>query len=154
MREAVGGGFLFNLVIFIVGMLLLFFVGGLAFSKAFKAKNTIIEYIEDGSFTTRVQYQNSNEKKEIDQALKTMGYQTNLGLNPCKNISGHTTIYNGTGGYKYCIYMKEDNRNPDGTPTYHYKVVTYMRFDLPLVGQYLQFPVHGETKVLGKNYDY
>lgn len=150
MREAVGGGFLFNLVIFIVGMLLLFFVGGLAFSKAYKAKNVIIEYIEEhGDF--------ASARDDIDASLKTMGYQANL-RSSCADPDGSglewSIEYDGASGYKYCVYKRLDNTNPDGTPTYHYKVVTYMRFDLPLIGQYLQFPVHGETKVLGKNYDY
>ena len=33
-------------------------------------------------------------------------------------------------------------------------VVTYVRFDFPVIGNMLTFEVHGETKMLGKNYNY
>ena len=34
------------------------------------------------------------------------------------------------------------------------EVITYVQFEFPVIGDLLTFPVKGETKVLGKNYNY
>lgn len=135
LREAIGNSLLFNLVIVFVALVILFFVGILAYSKAYRVKNRIIETIEKyGDYYTAIE--------EIETDLKTMGYSSAFNSN-CSDDNLNTSTY------KYCIYYKES-----GDSSYYYKVVTYVHFDFPIIGDFVTFPVHGETKILGKSYNY
>ena len=56
-------------------------------------------------------------------------------------------------GYKYCVYEVcigdcEGNRGK------YYKVVTYTQFKFPIIESVITMPVRGETKILGKSYNY
>ena len=47
-----------------------------------------------------------------------------------------------------CVYKRELDDN-----SYYYKIVSYMYFDIPVVGNYIQIPVSGETKILYSDSD-
>ncbi len=138
MREAIGGSLLLNLIIVFSGIVILFFVGILAYSKAYRVKNRIIEVIE------KYETYNTDAIAEINADLKDVGYRATIG-NRCDlgNLN--------TSSYSYCVYLKD---NTEETGTYYYEVVTYVQFDFPVIGNNLTFPVKGETIILGKNYDY
>ncbi len=141
MREAIGSSLLLSIVVVFIGLIILFFVGILSYSKAYKAKNRIVEIIE------KYETYNSLAISEIDDSLSNMGYQ----LGACKDEDkkdGENSNINSS-GYKYCIYKIEDS---DGS--YYYKVKTYVQFYFPIIGELFNPPVQSETKILKKNFNY
>jgi uncharacterized protein (UPF0333 family) len=140
-KDAVGGSLLLNMVVLFTSIVILFFAGIMAYSKAYKAKNKIIEVIEG------YEKYDSNVAKTINEDLRLAGYRNanNTQINQ-KCETGNLNIY----GYYYCVYRDD---SPSGD-SYSYKVVTYVHFDFPVIGNMLVFPVKGETKILGKVYNY
>lgn len=147
MREAFGNAFIINFVIVFVGIFIFFFAGSLAYTKAFKVKNKIINIIEErGSYDTT----SEDLKNEITDYLKEAGYRiVSTGSCPEKNGKKAINASNGTNniinGYLYCVW-EFDNESDRGK---YYGVQTYMYFDVPIVGQTVTIPVYGETKYLG-----
>ena len=140
MRDALGGSLLLNLVVFFTTIVILFFVGIIAYSKAYKIKNRIIEVIE------RHEAYNDVVVLELDEDLRTAGY-TVATKDKTSKMCG-TNNLNKT-DYFYCVY---EEVNSNGSKIY--RVVTYTHFEFPLIGDILVIPVKGETKILGKNYNY
>lgn len=144
MRDAVGGSLLLNLVVIFVSLVILFFVSILSYSKAYRIKNHIIEVIE------------KYEKYDEDTALAMQSYLQDSGYmtanytklkNECGD-SSLTVTTSFTPGYLYCVYNKPVSQGK------MYEVVTYINFNFPIIGDLLTFRVRGETKILGKEYNY
>ena len=151
MKESIAQSFIISLILFFFGILVLLLFGSINYSKAYKAKNRIITIIEKyGSLT-------DDAKKEISDNLQKGGYQTvlertNIGTK-CqkfvKNLGCAKLVYpvagDGTGGrhHQYCVI--EVNSSSIGN---YYQVITFMKFNVPIIGDVLEFPVKGETKVL------
>ena len=140
MREAIGGSFIFYFVIIFIALFILFFVGGLSYTKAFKVKNRIVDIIErynDG-------YSVDNREKidaEILSVLKSLGYRLNTRNRSCPKRNGATAIEHRSQNYRYCIYEYSSTRGA------YYGVTAYMYMDLPIIGELIEIPVSGETKV-------
>lgn len=165
MRESLGGSMLLNLVIIFAGLVIVFFISILSYSKAYRVKNRIVEIIE--KYDTYVELSGSSNAnlvtEEINPDLKNAGYDasdptrcTNIrkrlidnsnGKYNAKDLSNNKNIY----GYNYCVFEVTNSVNKTGK---HYVVVTFIRFEIPIIGDVLTFPVYGETKILGKTYDY
>lgn len=139
MRESIGNSFIFNLVLIFVAIIIALLVGSLSYSKAFKIKNQIISIIE--KYET---YNNSAVKSEINAFLQNIGYRTGNSRNNCADQSdGGYVLETGTNNqYRYCVYFKQTSKG------YYYKVGVFMYFDIPFIGQYLEFPIYGETKTI------
>ena len=138
MKDAIGGGLLFNLVIIFVVAIVVLFISSLAYSKAYKVKNRIIELVEkyEGYSTEAI--------AEIKQDLQLIGYSAEIPTK-CSNVEPNVNL-NDT-GYKYCIYERStSNENK------YYEVVTYVHFEFPFIEDFIDLPVKGETKMLGNNY--
>ena len=135
MDESIANSVLLKLVIFVTIVIMLMVLGAVSYSKAYKAKNRIIQNIESAGT-----YQDAAVK--INEDLKTMGYQTDLKGN-CGNMNENKT------SYVYCVEKVEAK---DGG--YYYKVTTFMNYNLPLIGDMINPSVKGETKILGKTYNY
>ena len=107
MRGALGNTLLLNIIIIFVSIIVIFFVSMLAYSKAYRAKNRIVEVIEKyGEY-------NSDAEAEIITSLTEMGYQ--LGSCDKKGKLKGNFIDNNT-GYKYCIeeiFLTESNKKTD-----------------------------------------
>lgn len=147
MKAAIGGSSLLNIALFFVSIVILFFVGIIAYSKAYKINNRIIEVIE------KHQQYGEVVETELYDDLRTAGYITATS-SQVKEKCGENNL--NSSEYLYCVYLDEDSLkegslNDDG---YLYEVVTYIHFDFPIIGDTLTFAVKGETKILGKNYDY
>ena len=137
MKDAIGGSLLLSLVAFILSTVVLFFVGIISYSKAYKIKNRIVEVIE------RNETYNEVVVLEINDDLRRSGYIVSSNQN-VSDICGSGNLNNTE--YLYCVY--EDNHNSGRV----YEIVTYIRFQFPIIDSILTFPVKGETKVLGKDY--
>ena len=64
MKAALGGGYLLNIAIFIISIVMLLFVGVLAYSRAYRIKDRIIEVIENNNGY------NDNAKAMINEDLQ------------------------------------------------------------------------------------
>lgn len=140
MKEAIANAGIFNLVIIFVIVLLAFFIGSLGYSKAFKVKDRIIEEIEKERGYTETAQTN------IEKFLISIGYRVSSGNNTCgdeyfSKVKGNIVSTNGN--YQYCVYSFETNTGKK--TSVHYRVVSYMYFDVPIINQLLKVPVKGET---------
>lgn len=153
MREAIGNTFIVNLLMVFIGVMSALLVGSVSYSKAFKVKNRIIYTIEKyGSWDVYTSSGTNVVKAEIEANLKEIGYPlvvSNPFTGGCPNRDGATLVYGGNSGankyantYHYCVYEYQNERG------HYYGVTTFMHFDIPLIGNYLEFPVNGKTKSL------
>lgn len=148
MRQAVGSAFILNLVIIFITLMMLVFVGSISYSKAYKTKNRIINIIEDNKGY------NESSISEIETFMADTGYQISL-TSDCTKVAPNnesSLVYPTSSiksGYRYCIF---ENRASNDNGVY-YTVVTFMKFDFPVIGNYIEFPVKGETKILSKLWD-
>ncbi len=167
MRESMGNTLLLYIVIIFSGIIMLFFVGILSYSKAYKVKNRIIEIIEKyGSYSSC-----SNGEKcavsEINESLKETGYNvSSKDLCNKSSVQDHlkkevgvagtpVSLNNPTSGYNYCVFeINNKTSSVTNQNAVYYVVVTFVHFDVPIIGDFINIPVYGETKYLGKNYNY
>ena len=142
MREATGQVGLMNIMLFVIGIIIILLAGSIAYSKAFRVKNKIIDIIEKHNIY------DSNTNSEITSTLTSLGYRTASKQDYEKNckstIDGYKLETNSHPNHLYCVYKSNNSTNKK----YYYKVVAYMYFDLPVIGAYIKIPVSGETKVL------
>ena len=125
------------------------FANILSFYKASRVKNRIINILE-----RRTDLTGDALKNVIDADLKDYGYKITIRPVNCDRVSksGDCTSPYGEGNqseFKYCICRIEDTKNKG----YHYEVITYTQFEFPIIGELLSYPVRGETRILGIDYD-
>lgn len=144
MRESVGNAYLTYIVFIFLGIVLLLLVTSFSYSKAFKAKNKIINVIE--------KYDGWNNEAEIEvhNDLHTMGYRQNtsyFNTFKCKSNDPNAIILYGdrVGNFHYCLFRH------DVTKGSYYEVITYMHFDIPLIGSKVAVPVRGESRIVYQN---
>ena len=161
MKASLGGGMLLYLVVFFVSFIMLTFVSILSYSKAFRVKNRIIELIEKNEIY------NSTVANEINPYLSNAGYDVTAptACNSTK-VQNHLRdilpddysvlpINKNTNGYNYCVFeIGSDNYSDKISNGKFYVVVTFVKYEFPIIGDVLTFPVYGETKILGKSYNY
>lgn len=128
MREAMGGALLLKLVMIFIVIYVCFLAIAINYSITFRVKNQIINLIEA--------YEGlENAEESIENYVNNIGYFRGLGtVKRDENCN-----YAG-----YCIYEIDSARGK------YYRVVTYVSFDFPVLGQITNFPVSGETKVIYK----
>lgn len=147
MREAIGNSFIVNLLLVFLGVMCIVFVGSISYSKAFKVKNRIIYVIEKYGEWPEHAYDNYVQD-EIDMSLRQIGYPLATKIGNCSRYATGSEVEVLYGddptdlGYHYCILKYENDKGV------YYGVVTFMHFDIPLIGGLLEFPVYGETKSL------
>lgn len=169
MNESVGNSLLLNLVLIIVGVIMLFYVGIISYSKAYRVKDNVIEIVEKYNGYTYSNSSPTDVQNEISQSLKQSGYSIASGNkinNLCTSgsVARHMSdimeagpvenlhkVPDTVNDYNYCIFKV--NKSAFDSANY-YVIVTFVHFDFPVIGDRLNIPVYGETKVLGKNYDY
>lgn len=141
MREATGNALLVMMVTSIIAIILTFFVGSLSYSKSFRIKNYIVNAIEEHKGWDGKKDPDTGKtiQEEIDSYMKEIGYNVRRS-NTCPSTDSGCGIENNTSNYDYCIYSCKS-----GADTY-YKVITYMKFDFPVIGESLKIKVKGETK--------
>lgn len=162
MRDAVGGSLLLNIVVIFTSIVILFFAGIMAYSKAYKIKNRIIEVIE--KYETYDDDSNNEDQTRksvqtlLEEDLRKSGYIVATSAQVAAKCTDGENL--NTSEYLYCIYEKCDEEECDEKGICEcvgqrlYKVTTFIHFDFPVIGNMLTFKVKGETKMLGKNYNY
>lgn len=160
MRESLGGSMLLNLVVIFASLIIIVFVGVLSYSKAYKIKNRIVELIEKYGVYEEKKSVDTYVELEINPDLSAAGYDASTPTR-CDNIRNNfldkkydlenlseNNLNNH--GYNYCVF-RNDGFGYGGST---YIVVTFIRFEIPIIADVLTFPVYGETKILGKDYSY
>ena len=161
MKEAISNSLILSLVIVFLVIFIILFAGYTAYSKAFKVKNRIISIIEKHERTIFYSGVNNAEVlDEIEQALGDAGYTiitkkdtkcSNAMKKRFENTNKNYKVVNtGSSTYRYCIAEFYDETAK--MPGKYYAVITYMYFEIPVIGARLEFPVYGETKTLGMSY--
>ncbi len=153
MREAIGTSYVVNFIITFFILFILVFLATLSYTKAFKVKNKIVDVIEEyeGDVVDTSSQLKSEPQSDINSKLGQIGYRVSdkktckkngryegnafKGENVVKEISK-----NDTSNYHYCIYQIDTGKGK------YYGVVTYIYFDIPIVGSTVEIPVYGETK--------
>ncbi len=143
MKESIANSYVFMIIITFIIIIMLVFLSSLAYSKAFKVKNKIVDLIEkydDG-------YSEENRAvldQKIEEMLKDIGYRvSNNHTCPTRTTkSGNVlTAINNQKNYRYCIYEEPQGRGNQ------YYVVAYMYLDIPIIDSKLEIPLTGQTKV-------
>ena len=137
MKAATGNAMLMNIIIVFLVVVMALLVTSISYTKAFRVKNRIVDIIEyhNGDFSKQ------EITNDINRSLKSIGYRYNNGKQcPVMDGVSENDTYTGT-DYLYCVYMYNSNKGK------YYKVIAYMYFDIPVVGEYINIPVYGETRV-------
>ncbi len=145
MKEAIGNTIVFQWVIFFIFTLLMVLIVSIMYSRSFKVRNEIITIIEFH------QGFNNDARAEINQFLGDIGYRRvayyaqrgrTLAESCEARIAGEqdrwTWVADTGDDFFYCLY-RSDNQNM-------FRVEVYLHIDLPMLGEFLSFPVRGETK--------
>lgn len=148
MREAIGGTWLFGLVITFIVFFASFLAVSINYAKAFNVKNNIVDLI------SKYEGNNCKARANIKSYLKTTGY---LVTGSCPtNSTAEATTYD----YKaydldgketsmdkayYCVAMESSGDSTTIERNY-YRVVIFFRLDLPVFGDLTTFRIKGETE--------
>ena len=137
MKEAIGNSYLIMIAMIFLFIIMGLLVSALSFSKAFKAKNKIINVIE------KYNGYNSESQEEVETDLFKMGYKTGKTGRTCETIDNMTIVHDTVAGsYDYCVYEVKTSRG------YYYHVVTFTHFDIPILNDYVVFNVKGDSRTI------
>lgn len=164
MRESIGGSWIFGIVALFVVLFSSFIAYSVAYTKAFKVKNEIINIIEKsegftlydlnagnpgatGSGVRELRDKNDCESRFDNHVCpaEALSYLLidNVGYNKQNvNKPEYGNCYEGG----YCI-LKVCTDTKVGAKIY-YKVTTFIKIKIPVVNLALELPVKGETKEL------
>ncbi|MBQ6686933.1 MAG: hypothetical protein IJN03_00225 [Bacilli bacterium] len=159
MKEAIGGNWLFNIVIFFVVLFTGYLCLSINHTKAFNVKDDIVKIIErENGFEDLSAVSSLHDKKiinDIVDSLQTFGYR-NTSVCPV-NESG-TTWYgfdregnrdHSNRNSAFCIRKIDVSKNRDDAPdTGYYQVVVFYQLDLPIFNSLFNFNIKGDTKLL------
>lgn len=142
MREAIGGTWIFTIVIVFIVLFSSYLAISVNYSKAFKVKNEIINLIEQNEGMS------ADTQSAIEKYLDSVGYF--VYGNCSKGSDSEEVVYTGYSqikqGYKYCVSTR--SADDDVLERNYYKVKVFFKLDLPIVGNLLTFPITGETKAV------
>lgn len=149
MREAIGGTWLFQIVI----VFILLFTGYLCLSinhsKAFNVKNSIINAIEIEGGANLTNPESDPAIKKIVENIRNVAYRTTgncpkgyTGFNRDGKIDSRASAF--------CI-KEERARNYDELPVMnYYRIIVFYQLDLPIFNEAFNFSIKGDTKVITK----
>lgn len=150
MKESIGNAFVFGVFIVFAFLTMLILTYAINYSRASKIKNSLVSYIQtyaENNVNNWEFYDNPDFQDKVNSLLSSVGYRMNNNLNQfednCPVLSdGSKKIPKQQSPYDYCIYEYQTSRGP------FYRVVTYMYFDIPIIGASLKFPISGETRTI------
>jgi len=129
MKQSVGQSVSINIVVIFIVIMFAIIAGILSYTKAFKVNSNIAKALE-----TSEGY-NSISKKEISRILTGLGY-----IKMPVSCSKETGLVN-DGSEGICLYEVEDDENH-----YSYRIVTYITFEIPVIGQTLRVPIKSKSE--------
>lgn len=161
MKEAVGGGWLFTIVIIMVLLFASFISISTNYSRSYKVKDEIIKAIQ------RNHGVNEDSLKQINSYLNDVGYRT-TGLCPKDgdlwlgfSYDNDTSDVSNSRGANYCIkkhtitYRYKNSQGlcisngAIGHPeSAYYSVMTFFKLDMPVIRQLFHLRIDGETSII------
>ncbi len=148
MREAIGGTWLFGLVITFIVFFASFLAISINYAKAFNVKNNVVDLV------SKYEGNNPCSRKKIGTYLRETGYLI-AGTCPKKdnnnpyeyigyNLDG-TESTDPNGKAYYCV-SKDSTDNSTTLKKNFYRVIVFFKIDLPVVGDIATFRIKGETE--------
>lgn len=154
MRHATGAAWIFGICLVFIVMFTSYLVISLNYAKAFRIKNYIVSALEENEGYT------SNIDTRVADYLYNQGYDS---YGQCEN-------YITTQGYEWEMVATIDDNVPAGTDRHNvciyqmispgtgeeeicanrsrYRVVTFFKFDIPVVRYFSAFQVAGESRYI------
>jgi len=149
LKEAIGGSVLIKLMMLFIVLLNTFLALTVNYTRAFRIKNKIVSLLEQYEF-------HEQARPYIEEYIAEIGYYIeDIDPDDCgSNISdiygtivGEWNVVQSSVGGGYCYRIIQDN-HLGVTRGYHYQVATFIHLEFPLIIWNLNFPIHGETKVI------
>ena len=167
MKEAIGGGWLFTLVILLIALFTCFISVSTNYSRSYKVKDEIISAIqrnhgvnetsltEINDYLGQVGYRSTGEC--LRDGSKWLGFEyVNGGSSRFTNskrvnfcIKKHTITYKNQNSKGQCV----TNRTIGHPESAYYSVLTFFRLDMPVISNFFDLKVQGETSVIYMNDD-
>lgn len=156
MRDAFGGAFFIKLMLIFFALYISFIAIALSYTKAFRVKNSIINFIEDnGGPTVEAINLIENYITENNYYISSINSSGPNGSNVLYSLNINPNRPEECSNRGYCIIQKGDD-TVRGT---YYEVITFIEIQLPLsipiirnnsltsLGSIL-IPIRGETKLI------
>lgn len=146
MRQAIGSVPTYNIILVFIAITFGFLSATLSYMKAFKVNSMIAKSLES--------YEGYNKfsNKEIEKNLTTLGYR--IGDDTCPIRDGKSPVDAIAGkNHVYCLYELPYYSNGNGSSSkyFNYGIVTYIYFDIPVIGGTIKIPIYSESE---KIYNY
>ena len=148
MKESIGNSFVLGIFITFAFLTMLILMYAINYSRASKIKNSLVNYVQTyAESNPNIDFSENEEfTSNVNTLLSDVGYRINNNLNQfstsCKDLNDGSSLITLHSYYDYCIYKYETSRGP------FYRIVTYMYFDIPIIGNTLKFPISGETRTI------
>ena len=151
MREAFGGSWLLGFVALFIVLFSAYLAVSINYTKAFKAKNQIINIIEQNEGMSKsvgnVRNKTDDELKKSNKTedkiyyyLKQAGFVIDKEAvsGRCPDDTEDSTLYEG--GYCVKAFSTREGK--------YYKVTTFVKIELPVIWVNITVPIKGETKIM------
>ena len=129
MKESISYTYLLNMMLIFIVISFSVMMMVFSYTKAYRLGSKIASALEEA------EGYNELSKAEISRLITNFGYQQ-------FNVNCGETAEKDTIGY--CLY--EIGEVKDDIKYIHYKITTYMLFDLPVIGDMIRIPVKTETE--------
>lgn len=157
MKEAIGGSWLFTLVIVLIALFTTFVCISTNYSRTYNVKDSIISIIEAKKGV------NERTIEAINDELKSVGYASS-GTCPSdggcwygfsRNIDNNVSSY--AAGVNYCIRvfpvtLQRDDGVSSGAighpASSYYGVMVFFQLDLPVIREVFHLRIEGETSII------
>ena len=142
MRDAVGGTFMIYVLLIFLTIYITFVAVAFNYARAFKVKNKVIDIIEQNEGIDN--YNNtSGTMGDIEYYLNEVHYNIN-GIDSNTDACSNYDYINKELGY--CISRETAISDINGGTASYYKIVTFVRLELPFLDIGFTIPVRGETR--------
>ena len=161
MKGAIGNAFIMNMVISFILIFYMLLIASMAITKTYKVKNFLVNYVtsfdfekpnfDSDNFDQRLRHYWVSDYDDDVDTLSKFGYMLARDSEcPKKNNDGYSIISNKSEGkYDYCVYIRyHSNDDSRAVARYNYMVLVYLKFDFPIVGEFMKLPITGETKTI------
>ncbi len=144
MRDAFGGTAMLYIIIIFIVLYVTFVAVAFSYAKAFRAKNRIIDYIEQHEGI-----RDFNNNEEMNDVLYSI---TSNNLYDNKIDESDISKYGPQSGErgrcldKPAVCIVEYNYSDGVIPSRYYRVTTFLRIELPIFKLNFTVPVQGETR--------
>lgn len=145
MRDAFGATHYISFALVFIAVFASMLAISLNYTKAFRIKNQIINYIEVNNGLSE------SLKSDIDSYVTKMDYYI-TNFNPGSS-SYRSEFQNECNKRGYCIYkITAYDKYTKEIKGAYYKVVTYLHFEFMFFDVHVDVPLTGETKLVTENY--